>query len=548
MATTEPYAPASVTGRVQGTVRRIIVYILLFALVTTAAIGLSGLLARLLGERDVIAGGDPSGLALSLAFTLIAGPLAVLLWVFTWKRLAEPQERSSVAWGLYLAGMSTVALITSSTALLDAAASSLSGDWRGERFATGLVWALVWGWHRWMLRHPLKGPTRLAGVADVIGFAFGLSIAIGAGIAALGGLFDQVILGSSAMTVGDPWWRPVLQSAIWAAGGVVIWWWHWRRAGAERLRTTFSDVAVIALGVLVAGVLALGGAALVLFVLLRLAFDHTDPLRVLLEPLGPAIAAVLIGALLWVYHQAALASRSSAARHTAALIASGVALAFAASGIGVVVNATLGALTPVLAGSDTRTLLLGGISSLVVGAPTWWFFWRGADPATPGRRVYLIVIFGISAVVALIALLVIGFRIFEFFFDSAVPANLLDRIRAPFGLLLATGLVAGHHFTVWRRTRPAVSEEIPVSRAIGHVTLVTAGASRGEVEAIRAATGAGVTVWNRLDSPEPGILADATQLVAALEGVVGEHVLVVVGADASIEVIPVATRVRSDER
>ena len=62
-------------GRAQTAVRRALVYGILFALVVVSAIGLTGLLERALGAGRLLAGGD-SGLALSLAFTVIGAPLA----------------------------------------------------------------------------------------------------------------------------------------------------------------------------------------------------------------------------------------------------------------------------------------------------------------------------------------------------------------------------------------------------------------------------------------------------------------------------------------
>ena len=66
---------------------------------------------------------------------------------------------------------------------------------------------------------------------------------------------------------------------------------------------------------------------------------------------------------------------------------SGVALVAAASGIGVIVNAALAMAATPLAGSGARTLLLGGISSLLVGGLVWWLTWKPLErtaAATPG--------------------------------------------------------------------------------------------------------------------------------------------------------------------
>ena len=85
-------------GGVGRSVRRIIVFTLLFALVAISATGVGDLLGRLLDSGRLLAGGDVAGLALSLAFALIAGPLAALLWWFTWRGMRERVERESLSW------------------------------------------------------------------------------------------------------------------------------------------------------------------------------------------------------------------------------------------------------------------------------------------------------------------------------------------------------------------------------------------------------------------------------------------------------------------
>ena len=83
-------------------VRRVVVYTILFILVVLVASGLSDLLNRLLDlvVGTTIASAGTGGLAVSLTFTLIGGPLAVLLGWFAWRRLAEAPERGSLAWAL----------------------------------------------------------------------------------------------------------------------------------------------------------------------------------------------------------------------------------------------------------------------------------------------------------------------------------------------------------------------------------------------------------------------------------------------------------------
>jgi hypothetical protein len=536
-----------VGGPAQRTVRRLLVYTLLFALITIAASGLAGLLERLLDSGDPLAVGGNAGLALSLAFVLIGGPLAAVLWWVVWRRLADETERSSLAWGLYLAVMYTVSLIVATSALVGTASALVSGRWEPGPFSVGTVWAIVWVWHRWMWRHRVKHPTRLVTVPAVAGSVYGLIIGVSGAVNALGSLFDAAILGvSEAIIAGDPWWRSLLESLIWAAVGAAIWWWHWFRDDARRFTTALAAVALVVVGVMGAGILMLGGLGTALVVVLRLAFDPSDSTGEILRPLGTALAAASVGALVWYFHRGIAVSRSDATRRASALVMSGVGLAASASGIGIVLNATLAASVSPLVASDTRTLLLGGISALVVGGPMWWLSWsptRRSDPeeiGRPGRRVYLVAVFGISAIVALIALLVVGSRLFEFALDPTTTSSLIDRIREPLGLLVATGLVFGYHFAVWRHDRSVIAAEglAPVRR-ISRVILVTAGDAAALEKAIEDVTGASVTVWQRL-ADESGAGPDAAALVAALEGVTARRVLVLAGPGDRVEVVRLA--------
>jgi hypothetical protein len=205
-------------------------------------------------------------------------------------------------------------------------------------------------------------------------------------------------------------------------------------------------------------------------------------------------------------------------------------------------------------------LLFGGISALVVGGPVWWRMWRPTSPVSAdevgysGRRVYVVAMFGLSAVVALIALLTVGYRVFEFALDPGVDGGLIEQVRAPLGWLVATGLVGGYHFSVWRHDRAVLAVERPTrERLIDRVILVSGADADAQKREIESLTGASVTVWRRAAAVvgagpdagsgpplESGAAPDAGELARVLDGVAGKRVLVLTGEGGRVEVVPLA--------
>jgi hypothetical protein len=539
----EPAAPVSV-GRAQSVVRRIIVFVILFALVTIAATGLSGLIGRVIGASQVIFA-DDTELALFLAFSLVGAPLAAVLWWWERRRLVkDPAERASVVWALYLITMSFVALVSATTALASTATAGIDGEWNPRALSTGLVWAGVWVWHRHMRRSAVTAPTRLADVPDLLGAVFGLAVAAAGAVTAIALVISQALGALSLILVSSqPWGIAALQALAWCVIGALVWWWHWFRERAKNAAGTFAGVMLVVVVGAAAGA-TLFAIGTVLFVILRAMFDD-DPLMVVLSALDVAIAAGLIGAIVWAYYAHVLAGRSEKTRGAARLVVSAIALIGAASGFGVVVNALLATFGDRLVDDDPRTLLLGGISALIVGAPVWWLAWRPARPVTaeeaadPARRVYLVAVFGASAIVAIITLLIIGFRLFEFGLEAGGSDGLIERVRAPLGLLAATAVVFGYHFAIWRRDR-GLASTIARRQTIGKVVLVGAGDVTALAEAIRAETGAAVSLWS-VAQGVPGVVAgDAPAVLELLTATSAPRVLVIARDTGGVRVIPLA--------
>lgn len=526
-------------GRAQGVVRRIVVLVLLYALVVIAAIGVSGLVERLLGGPALISEGSGAGLARALAFALIAGPLAAALWWWESRRLADPAdsaERDSVAWGLYLLVMTLTALITATLALGGAATAGIDGRWDPGALAAGMVWAVVWMLHLLLRRSATFAPARLGAVTVGLSAVWGLAVGVSGAVTALGRLVaDAVDAAGLLLATSQHAALPIVQGIVWAVIGAVVWWWHWHREGGRRAEGGFAAVLLVAITSLAAAA-SLFALGTVLHVVLRLLLADGAAADVL-SPLGTGLATALIAGIVWAYHAGLVQRGTRVVRLAARLALSGIALVGAAGGFGVVVNALLSTASAPLTAASSLTLLLGGLSALAVGAPVWWLAWRPAHAAAAAgeatgeattaddraRRVYLVVVFGASAIAALIALLTIAYRLFEFWIDPAMTPALIDYLRAPLGVLVSTVLVFGYHFAVWRRTRPVAAAE---RLRIGRIVLVAAGDADVVAQRLRTDTGVPVEVWPAADGGAELAEDDASALVEALRGVQAPRVLV----------------------
>ena len=529
-------------GSATTTLRRVIVYLLLFIVMAVAATGVGGLLDRLFTEADVLAETGSSSLALPLALTLVGGPLAVLLFRALWARLHEPPEHSSAAWGLYVSGMYLLSLLVSTSYVfgsMAALAAGEQGSWKNG-LGYGLAWASIWVWHRWMWAHPSRGPLSLSNIPPVLGSVLGLVLVVGASVGLLGSIFERVLeISMSGTSLGTPWWLGALGLLVWVAGGMLVWWWHWFHVAAKKNTSALANVALVGIGIGATAVVCLWGAGYVLYALLRFLLERDGFFGEVLGTAPLALAALLIGALAWNHHGSVLGQRPGTVNLAARLVISAVALAAAASGIGVIINAALAVGTTNLGGTPATTLLLAGISSLAIGGPLWWLAWRPTHPADPdGRRIYLVAVFGASALVALITLLVLGYRLLERLLGDA-PGGLLEHTRAPLGLLVATVLVAAYHFGLWRHDR-TLAPARPSPTGLRLVTLVAGGGDGRELAAeITARTGARVTVLSRQDG-HPGSVAPA-RVLQALDGLTAGHVLLLAGPGDRLEAIELST-------
>ncbi|MBP2412300.1 hypothetical protein JOF48_001099 [Arthrobacter stackebrandtii] len=539
MAASAQTTGAQATGALP-TVRRLVLYILFFTLVTVAAMGASGLLALGMSPGETAGTGRTSALARAIAFLVIAGPLALLLWRTLSKRLLQPAESAAPAWGLYLAAMYATALITASTSsfsLLGTLAMGRTDGW-GQDLAAALVWGGVWWWHQRIWRNARIAPRSLPNLPGILGSWYGLLVGATAVAFALSVVFSAA-LGTffHAPSIGSPWWKGMLAQLPWIAGGLAVWWWHWVRRGMGLVRGGFADVALVLVGVLAAGAATLGSAGYLLYTFGNAALR--GPSLQLLAPAPLALGTALAGSLVCSLAPAWFAGRLPGTLEAGRQVVSGLGLAAGASGLGVCINAALASLVPPLAGDNTRSLLLAGLIWLVLGAVTWWRAWRPGKPADPrGRRVYLVAVFGISAVVALIALLVAGFRFIEFLLEpDRLASGLLESVRAPIGLLTATALVSLYHFVVWRADRTVLeTTETQADGALESILLVAGGDARPLRAALAKSTGARVRLLARAGDEYQATEEELAAAIASVDGA-GPRIMLLIDGPGSVRAI-----------
>lgn len=521
-------------------VRQFFQYLLLLGLLIVTQIGIVTIASLALrGDTMVDGGGE---LARGLTFTVFGGGLlaAVLVWTRATVR-ADRDELSSVAWTVYLTIADLVLGIVAAVNLAGAVSAALNGTADIDAIVGLVVWGVAWAVHWRLIGRTLDEPRAVALllIGSAIGWVLGL-------IGLIGVLAEtvQLLLASSmvdtsmlAATNGG-----LAEPAGLAAAGAALWIPHWLLRLSRATAGPLWQGYLLVVGIGASLVITLTGASITLY--RALVWLLGDPGRVTgteyLATAATPLAVALVGGLSWWYHRSVFASRAAVGRIEANRIQeyllAGIALGAAATGVALVVVALVDATVPpsLVAGSPVNSVL-AAITLLVVGGPLWWLFWRrvqrarAADPDTelvsPTRRIYLVLLFGVAGVVAVIVVLVIAFILIDAAIRAEVDAGTVRDLRIPVGILIAMGTVSGYHWLVQRDDRrvAAVRPARPVHRGPGLVLLV--GPRDDQLAAdVRRVTRARVDGWD-----VPGPAWDHAAVHAALAPIEHGRVLLLSG-------------------
>ena len=468
-ATSASKAPAT------SVLRPLIMHGLLFVLLMLFPAGLSTLLTALFngfdGERV-----SAQQLAVAYSYTLVAGPLAWLLWRAIRRKLARPCAADSAIWSLQASGVYLVSLIAASCSVLGLLAGLVNrapeGAWQSS-LGTALGWGALCAWQHRQLASPKTAPQQLGQLAGTLGNAFSmllfaLSLVWALRVALL------IMIRPDTTLAGPSDLDRLLAAVIWLAGSAALWFWHWKLRRVQEQADGFSSLAFVVLAIAAPAAACLLATAALVSWALPLPWDPAAQAEEFRAEVPMQGAIMLAAGLIWLYHQLQLRSGMHVAATVSAarLAVSGISLALLATGLGMVVNALLASISA-LPGINASAEVLGeGLGLLLVGAICWFAVFRPLQPAWPASRgAYLVLFFGASSVVALVALLVLGYRIFAYFLEPGTGyGTLLDAVRGPLGWLVATAAVAAYHYALWRSGRSQRAESAAQDPARSHAT------------------------------------------------------------------------------
>jgi hypothetical protein len=529
-------------------VRRFFQYLLLYGLLVVVATGLSGLLGRLL-DRGALVSTDQTELARSVSFTVVGIPLFVGVALWTRRSFREqPAEAKSFGWSFYATLASLTSLSVAMFGLHDLLTWAVRIDnFRGPSLARLVVWGAIWGVHWWLdIRFT---PAHRSQVHHLVGSLISLGTVVVGFAGVLSGVFEAVLrLGGHGLFVEGA--NPILRGGVIFVVGAPVWFLYWTRTAAKSARNPLWLAYVLLAGVGGGLVMAVVSASIVLYQVLvwLLGEPGSSDASVHFQNIHAALGTAGVGIIVWWYHRAVLGEAGGAVRtevrRVYEYLMGGIGLLAAAGGLLIILVALIESMTgsAVITGGSTVNTLLAAATLLVVGGPVWWFFWRRIQAATrafpleehasPTRRVYLFVLFGVGGIAAVVALLVGVYFLFDDVFKGAVGTQTIRRMRFPIALLIATGAVAGYHWMVYRTEREQVIASVRGPRFV----LLVGPKDPELVRAVAHWTGGRVQAWALKDGAAASWSAES---VIAILGASKEEELIVLAEPGGPRALPV---------
>lgn len=518
----------------------------LFALMIIVGNGLSGLLGRVINPADLLLA-DDAALALNLSFVVVGTP--VLIGVGAWTRksiAADPHLTKEPITSFFMTLASVMALITALSSWIAAIQSIFStARFDGQSLANAIIWTLIWS-GLWILQSRIIPADNLRihyFAGSLIGYitsVVGLVGIIGAVVAQSAGMNSANLVSLGSHRIAD--------AVVIALFGAIVWIQYWVRTASKTEQDNLWLGYVLIAGVGSGLVMAVVAASTALYAIAVWFVGEPSSTKAIVHFAGSptALGTVIVGLMSWWYHKAQLpetAKRTEVNRIYDYIIA-GIGLIASAVGLSMILIAILESLigtTSIVGKSAVNTFLAAG-TLMLVGAPVWLIYWHGiqaavkADSAnelaSPTRRIYLFILFGIGGVAALVSLLVGVYQLFNDIFANQLGTGTIRDMRFALGVLVSTAIISAYHWEIYRHER-----DTDVTFGGRKVSVLLVGPSDKDfVAAVKEQTGAQVAFWNRTD--EVGITWPTDRVVAAINEATEDQLLVVLES-TGLKVIPV---------
>lgn len=445
--------------------RRAFQYVLLYAMVLAVANGAADLLARAFGSTPDF--DEPLLFAQSVTAVVIGLPItALLIWWVMRAHRKDPEERESLIYQAYLTAASLTGAAMTAAKLSESLTTALgTQSFDGDAVAHLIIWAIMWTIHWRVIQRTLAQADAVAHL--LLGSTIGL-------VLAASGLIDLLatsleMLTGTQILVGS--FVPLGSAAGLFVSGALLWIVYWLISASKLPRGTTWHAYVLLLGVAGGLTTALVGAQALLWRGLVNLLGDPGPFVTWFE-WPQALAALIIGAMIWWYHRDLLDAATHTPLHRVyQYLVSGIGAIAAAAGAGLLVVALVDSITPAQLSHEPINTLLQGLTLIIVGAPLWWSHWRLVQRAAAEhpeveltaapRRIYLIVLVGAAVITVVVALIAAVAAIIADAIENQLSLTTLYDVRTELGYLTAGLIIIAYHAAVLRqdsRNAPAKPE------------------------------------------------------------------------------------------
>jgi hypothetical protein len=531
-------------------VRLFFQYALILGLFITFNVGLAGLLGKIIGtSSDVVA--DQSSLASNLAFVVVSGPL--LAWLLLWLKKSIARNPLDAA-GFIPTFFATLAAIISLLVFLSSAIAASynlieGAPTLGYTSARAIVWGLA-------LILVLRASNAVIPKNDfrIQYFVGSLITAIAAIVGltkVLADLFSTILSQPIFLGAQAPALISTGEKLLDGFGTLVIasalWFYYWIKNANTKTNDTMWLSYVLVAGVGGSLVLALTSLTVTIYQVLvwfvgeptsQIAAEHFDALPV-------SSASAIVGLLAWWYHKSLLPLHStrSETQRIYEYVVSAISLIASTVGLAIIIVAIFESFTSsIIVGDAAINTLLGAVTVILVSGPVWVRFWsriqrftktsEQEELASPIRRIYLFLLFGVGGIAAIISLITVVFQIFDGILSSTFGNATLNEMRFALGILISTGIVAAYHWEIYRHEK-----DIDVSFGAQTKSVLLVGpVDQDFVTKLKQATGAHVTFWERTDATDVAWPLD--QVVELVQQSNSEQLLVILET-TGLKAIPV---------